>query len=214
MFGEINITKKHAAIFCIFIPLTLFTGCSSKNKASLSILRGRIDWERKDHHYSAADYLSCIQEVSSSGTEEAENIKQYALLGLATTYLVQNENDAALGRFSEISLDAPKEVQFAKLYNSGIIANRQGDYVLAIRCFRQALEIDSGNQNAKINLELSQQELKASSTRSNAQEEIVSVEENEEVKALESAIYSKLRENEKNKWKSQSQTTESSPLDY
>ena len=52
-------------------------------------------------------------------------IQQYALYGLATTYLMQNENSSAQARYEQINPDAPDEIRFSVLYNSGIIEHRK-----------------------------------------------------------------------------------------
>ena len=80
--------------------------------------------------------------------------------------------------------------------------------------FKNALEIDSTNINAKINLELSLEENAVQARKSEQQLSPVT-EEKEEVSPLESAIYSLLREKETEQWKnSQKDSAERNSLDY
>ena len=119
-----------------------------------------------------------------------------------------------LPRFDQIAPDAPDNIRFALYYNSGIIAHRNGNFKGAAQLFKQALEIDSGNINAKINLELSMQEDVIQSRSKSSQMSPVA-ENQEEPSALESAIYSVLRENDQKQWKNRQQdSAESSALDY
>ena len=73
--------------------------------------------------------------------------------------------------------------------------------------------IDGSDIQAKINLELSLEKI---AVHNNIKErDITSVSENSEDQTLENAMYSMMREKEKNTWKSQQQeNTESGSLDY
>ena len=140
-------------------------------------------------------------------------LEQYALYGLASTYLMLEENDAATERLGQIVPDATEEIRFAILYDLGLLAHKKGDYETAASYFKQALMIDGSDIQAKINLELSLEKI---AVHNNIKErDITSVSENSEDQTLENAMYSMMREKEKNTWKSQQQeNTESGSLDY
>ena len=130
----------------------------------------------------------------------------------ATADFLQAANNAALAKFSQVYDNAPDKIKFAILYNSGIIAHRNGDYETAADYFRQALFIDGTSTDAKINLELSLRE-KSSDANESAQE-IIPVAESKEDQTLENALYSIIKEGEQQQWKSQQKDSERTSQDY
>ncbi|MFA6936811.1 MAG: VWA domain-containing protein [Treponema sp.] len=201
--------RKMLTVSLIFVNLFLLAGCSGRFNDGALILQGKIAWNRKNYQQSVACFLQASEDASLRNDQEYE---EYAIYGLASTYLMQNETDAALARFDQIAPNAPDSVRFAVMYNSGIIAHRKGDYHSAELFFKDALKIDSTNINAKINLELSLQQnsVKANSENQN----MFSVSTELENDSLENAIYNTIRENDKNQWKNQQQETKSTSKDY
>ena len=212
--GEFSIARgkrmqRLNQIGLIAISALMFTGCSSRVRGETKILQGKLEWNNKNYQQAVTYFLQATEEAHSNSNR---NVGEYALYGLAVTYLMQDENDAALERFDQISPDAPEAVRFAVLYNSGIIAHQKGDYRRAASFFKDALRVDSSNVNAKINLELSlQQEAVQTNT---TESQMTPVEENKDTESVESAVYSIVRENDQNKWKNSEQKTETSSRDY
>lgn len=213
IFAELGNTRKYtrnlSSVLMILLVSSVFTGCSSRLENGISILQGKMAWNRKDYQSAVAYFLQAAEDAHERGDFEYE---QFALYDLASTYLMQDETDAALQRFEQIAPDVSDNVKFAIMYNSGIIAHRKGAYDEAIDCFKQALEIDSTNTNAKINLELS---LRSGIVHTNAGEaQLTPVSETQNSNVLEEAIYSIIRETDQNKWKNHQQEQESSSKDY
>lgn len=210
--GELDIGRKKngvkiaAATLCFTFMLT---GCSEKVSSGVCILQGQFDWNRGNYSHAVADFLEAYND---SLLRNDQTTMDYATYGLASTYIMQDENDAALQRYAEISEDAPVAVKFAVLYNSGIIAHRHGDYSTAAEYFKQALLIDSTNTNAKINLELSLQENSVQSNPQQDQQQETETKTGEQ--DYEESIYSLIRENELNQWKNKQQKSEGSAKDY
>ena len=210
--GEFTITN-HRKLFKIFlssivVPVTL-TGCSGRFDSRMKVLSGHIDWKQNNYQDAVADFLTVINDGEKQNDME---LLDYGLFGLATTYMKQNEEDAAIARFEQISPDCSESIKFSVYYNCGLIAASKGDYKKASEMFKKALVIDQSNINAKINLELC---LSMQDVQTDAKEqELKTVKINDDDSALENAIYSIIRENEQNQWKNQQQSTESSALDY
>ncbi|MBO4319029.1 MAG: VWA domain-containing protein [Treponema sp.] len=215
IFAELTIPvsylkKKKIMASSVLAMAFLFTGCSDDISDGAKILSGKLNWNRKKYQESVASFMIVSENAEERGDS---SVKDYALYNLATTYLMQNENEAAEKRYSEISPDADDKIRFSTLYNLGILSHRNGDYAKAADYFKKALLVDSTNINAKINLELSLNEVE---THAQVQEQVLTpvTQNNDEPSAGENSLYSTIREDEQNRWKNQQQETESSELDY
>ncbi|MBO4546966.1 MAG: tetratricopeptide repeat protein, partial [Treponema sp.] len=187
------------------------TSCSSEFNESKKILSAVWNWNQKQYTEAVAKFNQSLDEAKANGDE---TIKQYALYGLSTTYLMQNENAAALEKMNELSGDAPNKIKFAAFYNSGIIAQREGDYQKAAELFKNALLVDPSNVRAKINLELSYnqqaQRVKESERQLNGAGEM-----SQEESDLQKSVFNRIREKDQQQWKNtQKEQKNSSPLDY
>ncbi len=195
-------------LICLYIPL--MSGCSGSLKNANTVLKSTLQWYRKNYQEATAGFLEVTENAEAA---KDEILKQYGLYGLSSAYLMQEENDAALERIREISVDAPDEVRFSAWYNTGIIAHKKGDYEAAAHAFKEALLIDNTNVDAKINLELS---LSRDSGNSKSVEQAMNpVSQTEHDSTRQDVIFSVIREDEQSKWKSpETVSDESSQLDY
>lgn len=217
IFGELNISvhknqlKKSVTSASALGLIFLLTSCSPRTFGDgVKILEGRMDWNRKNYQDAVEKFLTVKEAAEDRGEI---SVQQYALYDLATTYLMQNENDFAQSRYEEINPDAPEEIKFSVLYNKGIIAHRNGDYDSAVDYFKQALLVKSSDINAKINLELSLREQESHSGAKEPEMTQVNQDSNSQ-SVLEDAMYAVIRENEQNQWKNQQQKPDGSALDY
>ena len=215
IFGELTIPvsylkKKRIVTSSVIAMAFLLTGCTENVSDGAKILSGRLNWNRKKYQESVASFMTVAENAEERGDS---SVKDYALYNLATTYMMQNENEAAEKRFKEISPDADDRIRFSTLYNLGILSHRNGDYAKAADYFKRALLVDSTNMNAKINLELSQNEVE---THARVQEQVLTpvTQNKDEPDASENSLYSTIKEDEQYRWKNQHQETESSELDY
>ncbi|MBO5137866.1 MAG: VWA domain-containing protein [Spirochaetaceae bacterium] len=203
--------KKTNATLILLLGITfMLQGCSVDWKGAADVVEGTFYWYRKDYRAAVANFMETVDYGNSNGNKTLE---QFGVYGLAATYLAQGETEAAISRLQEISPDAPQNIRFAALYNSGIIAYRNGDYKDAASYFKQALLVDGSSIDAKLNLELS---LAHEITQSaDGSQEIVPVAENHTETPLENTIFSLIREKEQTQWKNQqSQEKTDLPIDY
>ena len=187
------------------------SSCASEFNESKKILGAVWNWNQKQYTEAVAKFSQSLDEAKANGDE---TIKQYALYGLSATYLMQNENVAALEKINELSGDAPNRIKFAAFYNSGIIAQREGDYQKAADLFKNALLVDPSNVRAKINLELSYnqqaQRAKESERQLNGAGEI-----SQEESDLQKSVFNRIREKDQQQWKNtQQEQKNASSLDY
>lgn len=187
--------------------LVLFSGCISETADSFKILSASLAWVRKDWSHAASSFL----EVTKS---ESLRYNQYASYGLASTYLAQEEYDAALFRLSEISETEDSKLNSGLWYQAGIIAWRKGVLEDASQFFRKSLEYDSTALDAKINLELIQQQYTESAKTRSGGSTAVSDTKASDLDNFD-AIYNVVKKKEIDRWKNQeAEQRQSSVADY
>ena len=210
--AELNIKmpKSIQNALCIFAVISILTGCSADLSSRQTILYSTLKWYQKDYQDSTVGFLKVIEDAENNQNQE---VLQYGLFGLASSYIMQDEETSALEKLEQIDLDAPDPIRFATYYNIGIIAHKHGEYEKATEAFKQALLIDNTNIDAKINLELS---LMENSTHSKAgSQELKPVSESDYQSSIEDTLFSVIRESEQNRWKNtQTQNQQSDILDY
>jgi len=215
VYGRIAGRKKaaktiHAAILCAVS--VFFTACSVNMQDSKRILQSTWAWQQKNYRSAVAGFLQTEENAAARGDR---TIQQYALYGLAATYMMQGEDEAALKHFDAVALNAPGQIRFSAYYNAGIIADRSGNYQKAAYYFRQALLQDSKSIDAKINLELSMKQQETKQTQSEQQESQSIPENTDTASSMEKAVFSRIQENEQKQWKNQqSDQKSSSGIDY
>lgn len=180
-----------------FILLVLLLGgCSSWNKEKGAVLLGSYYWNRQNYQKATAAFLTASQYARELQNSEFE---AYAVYGLGSTYLMQDENEAAVGKLNEIPPNSAPDLLFAAAYNKGIIAYRTGNFQSAAECFKNALLINPSDKDAKINFELclAQKALKskpAASARTPADVQNAPP-------GAEDTVFSLIRENDQKRWK-------------
>ncbi len=176
----------------------LLQGCSDQWQGAAGVLEGAFFWHQGKYQKAISGFMEAMDTASATSQEE---LLQYSTYGLATTYIMQGETEAALTRLQELAPDAPSSLTFSALYNTGVISYNQGKYKEAATLFRKALEIDSSNLDAKINLELSLGQNTRQSAASS--QELIPVQEKSADDIAESTLFSLIREQEQNRWKNQ-----------
>jgi Ca-activated chloride channel family protein len=187
--------------------------CDASLGGRAAVLQSAWHWGRENYQDAVAGFLSVADRAVQT---EDHALLQYALYGLAATYMTQGEYDAAHDRLKSIAPDAPRGIRFAALYDLGIIAYQKGDFEGAALFFRQALELDNTSRasvNAKVNLELTGARITA--LTSPAEQELIPAATQDSQQAAKNALFSIIREQEQNRWKnSQTSAKPSGGLDY
>lgn len=208
---QAKINRMVSAGLCVFV-LVLFSSCSIKMDGAKQILQSTWAWHQQNYRKAVAGFFEVKENAS---LKENSLLEQYAVYGLASTYMMQGENEAALMRFKQILPDSPDEIRFASCYNTGIIAHRNGDYSEAAKHFRDALLIDPSSISAKINLEVSLQQYEKKQSDSMEQNSSSAHQTQQKSSSVEDAVFNQIRESEQNQWKNQRQhQSDSSVIDY
>lgn len=206
-----GLSKKKAAFFflSIFSVLFVFVSCGNEK---YGILSGTWAWDSGKYQQAAANFLRVYTSAEAKNDKTAA---AYASFALASTYIMQEEFDAALSRLAQIPPDINNELKSAAFYNTGICAIKSEDYKSAAEFFKQAILANPKNTDAKINLELCYSALKSLQNK-NAEAEMSAISgENNDDSAAEKAIFNLIREEERQQWKNlQADEAESSASDY
>ncbi|MCR5046542.1 MAG: VWA domain-containing protein [Treponema sp.] len=188
-----------------------FVSCSNEFNESKKILGAVWNWNQKKYTEAVAGFSQCLTDAEAN---DNQLIKQYALYGLSATYLMQNENKAAMEKINALSGNAPDKIRFASFYNSGIIAQREGDYKKAVELFKNALLIDPTNVKAKVNLELSRSQ-QVQRAHESERQMIGADEMSQEESDLQKSVFNRIREKDQQQWKNnQKEQKSDSSLDY
>lgn len=195
----------------ITLVAAAFTSCSNEFNESKKILGAVWNWNQKNYTEAVAGFSQSLADAEENGNEL---IKQYALYGLSATYLMQNENNAAMEKINSLSGSAPDRIKFASFYNSGIIAQREGNYQKAVELFKNALMIDPTNVRAKVNLELSRNQQVQRAHESERQMNAAG-EASQDESDLQKSVFNRIREKDQQQWKNKQREEKSgSALDY
>ncbi|MCR4580071.1 MAG: VWA domain-containing protein [Treponema sp.] len=198
--------KNKAGLASLLLFTGLFTGCSSP---TASILKGSWSYHQGQYRTAVAAFKDAVENARTAKNQLALD---YSLYNLGTTYAAMEEAEAAEKYFSAISDQAPDRLRFAAYYNKGVLAHKKGDLDGARESFRKALEIDSRNLDAKINLELSTQ-ISEDSTRQNQSSAVQGQEDKSEHPEKEKSIFEHIKENDQKQWKNSEQSTSQNPAD-
>ena len=189
---------KNLVLVLVAVGSFFFQGCTKQWQGAAGVLEGAFFWHQGKYQKAISGFMEAMDIATATSQED---LLQYSTYGLASTYIMQGETEAALNRLQELSPDAPSSLTFSALYNTGVISYNQGKYQEAATLFRKALEIDSSNLDAKINLELSLGQNSRQSTASS--QELIPVQEQSADDIAGATLFSLIREQEQNRWKNQ-----------
>jgi Ca-activated chloride channel family protein len=184
--------------FCICLSLA---GCTRDTEGVVGIAEGGLAWSRKDWSAAVSSFLKTAEKAKRDGNAR---LYDYAVYGLATSYLSQDEFDSAIARLSGIGPEADKDIRSGMWYQAGIIAYRRGEYGDAVSCFRKSLESDPSAIDAKINLELSLRVIAES--RNSQSKAAAGVSESSGTNQEAESIFNLIRKKEQDVWKNQEDT--------
>ena len=185
-------------VVCVFL-----VGCNSD---TYNVLQGTVAWHNKDYKVSVAKYKN----VAEKEENKDSFVQDYALYNLGASYSMLNEEKSAIDKFSQISANSPKNVQYGAFYNMGVIHFKNGEYDLAKDYFKKAIQIDNSKIEAKINMELSIKMVQAE-VKQNQTEALPASESKEKMPDMEDALFEHIKEQDKKQWKN---SEENQNIDY
>ena len=202
------IRMRSSSLLLVFVLLPLFTSCRSEKA---SVLSGVFSWYQKKYQSATADFLCSYNSLKAEGDTDSMDWCAY---NLASTYIMQEEYEAAVYRLEQVSPAASPKLKSAAFYNLGIAANRTGDFNRAREFFKKAVVEDASNMDARINLEFTIQQLESRQSKAlEKQMSKVSIDKSQD--ALAGELFNLIQQEEQERWKKlQSQKKESSSLDY
>ncbi len=188
--------SNHNNLKSIFVFTMIFVSSGCK-LTSIQTIRGSYNWQQKNYKKSITYFLNSLKNAQEHNNQLAID---YSLYNLGTSYLMLDEDSAAMEKYAKISQNAPKNVLYASYYNTGVIAYKNENYTQAQDFFRKALEVDNTKIDAKINLELSIKMVKVNASQSNTQLNPISDIQNN-LLDMENSLFEHIKENDKKQWK-------------
>lgn len=197
---------RAAVTLALVLP---FSGCSAIDaipggSTMVGVLAGVVAWARQDWPASIVGFMESLSRADAAGDSRA---RDYALYGLGSTYLANDERAAASARLDAISPDAPPEIIASAWYQRGIIAYREGDYEGAAGNFRRSMEIGGPASDARINMELSLRSRDESRARTSSAPAAAKTDPDTDPAA--ETIFNLIRKKEQDRWKNQEDTNSS-----
>ncbi len=104
-----------------------------------------------NYAYSRGDYQDANLMYINAGT--AGKYEDYISYNLGNVYYALGESSSALKKWDISMRSLSKEVEFSSFYNRGVLLFELSRYEEAYDSFKRALELDSADINAKIDLE-------------------------------------------------------------
>ncbi len=190
--------KKISLAVLLVCPVLLFSGCTSVSGGLFGILNGFLAWSRQDWDLSIAAFIGTAGKAAAGNDED---VREYAVFGLASTYLAQEEYDSALRRLSELEDSENAGIRAGVWYQAGVIAYRKGEFDRAASFFRKSLENDPTAFDAKINLELSRRSLEERQASRTGGASGISEEKTPGKDS--DTIFNLVRKKEQDRWKNQ-----------
>ncbi len=201
--------KTNRFVF-LFVLCFLLVNCSPADKAKLSSLAGYLAWKQNDWNGAASNFFKTLE--LGDGTNDKE-IGLYANYGIASTYLMQNEDTSAVLRLRNITDVQDRNLHASVLYQLGIISFKAQKYREAVSFFKQSLELEPGSVDAKINYELSKR-YSVKKEAETADRKTVKSSGNNEEAVFDRTITELIKKKENARWHNTEQEEKPIPFDY
>lgn len=143
----------------VWVVLGLCVTSCTVGEASREVLLGNDSFGRGDYQDATVHYLNA--------QKAGNGFQPWIAYNLGNVYHSLGEVNAAMELWNTASRTKDHQLLFNVQFNRGIAFYESGHFDDAYKAFRETLELDPSNMDAKLNLELTQKKLQAASgTRS------------------------------------------------
>lgn len=185
--------KKRTNILIISLFPLILSGCNNTQKIKIKTLSGYISWQQNNWSKSTSSFYKALNLSSETKNEE---LSSYSKFNIASTYLMQNEDESAYIKLSEIKEIKNKKLMSSVFYQKGIIAFKNKNYKKATEFFKKSIQYDASYIDAKINYELCKKYLNSKYTNVENQKLNNIDKKNKDI--TDSTIMNLIRKKEKN----------------
>lgn len=197
------------SLIFLLMSMVALSGCSAEQQVKLAHVKGTLAWKRGDWNNAVLYFYEAENLAAEQPNQE---INYYTDFALASSYLMQGEDKAAVEKLQDILETAPELLRAYRFYQQGIIAFRAKDYAEAAALFRKSLELSGSDTAAKINYELSK---KLSNTQREMQRQAPQhAVEDTESDPTDSIILDIIRKREQTEWEKTQRESEPAINDY
>ncbi|MFP4010518.1 MAG: tetratricopeptide repeat protein [Spirochaetaceae bacterium] len=134
----------------LLAALLLLSSCGTETH--LRVLRANYAFGQGRFQNATVDYLRAF---------ETGEYGRWIAYNLGNVYYALGEVQAALGMWERAGDSDEADILFGVAFNKGVYYYERGRYRDAYTQFQRALEIDPGNVDAKVNLELALRKIRA-----------------------------------------------------
>ena len=110
----------------------------------MNVIEGNYAFSRGEYQEANLDYLK---------VQDKKLYKNYLSYNLGNVYYALGEVDSAFTEWNSIDSNIVDTITLRSFFNTGVLLFELSRYEEAYAIFRNILELDSSNLNAKINLE-------------------------------------------------------------
>jgi len=136
--------------------------------------------EKARQHYERGEYEEALQAYQGAQVENPDSPLLHFNVGDALFKM--GDYETALKEFEQALAGEGENLQPKTLYNMGNALYQQQEFQKAVEAYRQGLELDSSDQDAKVNLELALERLQQQQQQQQNQEQQDGEEEEKEGK--------------------------------
>ena len=135
------------------LSAVLLLGACTLDQATREVLIGNDAYSRGEYQDATVHYLNAQK---STGSYQA-----WMAYNLGNVYYSLGETAAAMDLWAVAARTTDHGLLFNVQFNRGIAWYESGHYAQAYAAFRETLELNPGNMDAKLNLELTQKKLQS-----------------------------------------------------
>jgi len=182
--------EKYFLIVLVLVISFVSLSCSNSSMY-IDVIEGNYAFSRGEYQEANLDYLN---------VRGKKMYNDYISYNLGNVYYALGEVNSAFKEWESVNEDMESKISIQTYFNTGVLLFELSRYEDAYQMFRNILEFDPSNINAKINLEYSIQKMNFSRENSIKQPEEV-FENNHETYDV-SRVLDFVKRKESNIWKS------------
>jgi tetratricopeptide (TPR) repeat protein len=151
-------------LILLSLAAVLLSGGCAVSEPHLSVFQGNQDYIKGEFQEANIHYLKALK-------YREDKFEKWIRYNIGNVYFALGERASAEDQWIEAADSANGKLRFSALFNLGVYFYEEGEYDKAYHRFREALEIDPAQLDAKRNLELALDKLESREQMKRGEEE-------------------------------------------